>query len=58
MALEAKVKGTLKDLNILWKWDVLCKLVRVDYYNRHPVPENEVFTLNAEDFVRVFGNVD
>lgn len=55
MALQAKVKGTLKELELIWRWETLSKLVRVDLYRRSMVSDTEVFTLTESDFIRVFG---
>lgn len=54
MALEAKIKGTLKELESVWRWDTLCKLVRVDPYKRCMVPVTEIFTITQDDLRRVF----
>lgn len=47
-----KIKGTLNELCNLYPWDKLCTRVGVDYYKRHLVPADEVFEIDAEDFVR------
>ena len=47
--LEVKVKGTIPELSQLWDWQILCKLVHVDYYNRYMVPDDEIFIITHED---------
>jgi hypothetical protein len=50
MSLQIKATGTIKELEVLWEWDVLCQLIHVDYYNKHLVPPNEIFTVTEKDF--------
>lgn len=57
MALEAKLKGTLKELETVWRWDTLCKLVRVDPYKRGMVSDSEIFIITHDDILRVFPGV-
>lgn len=51
MALQLSAKGTLSELEQLWRWEKLCELVHVDYYKRSLVPNDEVFTVTQEDLI-------
>jgi hypothetical protein len=43
-----KITGTLKELDMLFAWEKLCKLINVDYYNRHLVSDDEVFNIELK----------
>lgn len=50
--LEFEAKGTIAELSQLYSWDKLCKLIRVDYYNRSLVSGTEVFTITLKDLIQ------
>ena len=43
-----KITGTLKELDTLFVWEKLCKLINVDYYNRYLVSDDEVFNIELK----------
>lgn len=53
MALSVLIKGTLSELDELYPWHELSQLVRVDYYKKSLVSDDEVFTITEADLVRV-----
>ena len=53
MSLQVLIKGTLPELSELYHWEILCELVRVDFYKRSLVSDNEVFTITEADLQRV-----
>lgn len=50
--LKVKIEGTIAELCELWDWKTVCELIRVDYYKRSLVPEDEQFTVTQEDLQR------
>ena len=52
MALTVHIKGTTNELQQLYSWEQLSKLIQVDYYKMHLVDGDEVFTITEEDLKR------
>lgn len=50
--MKIKITGTKEELNDLYSWAVLAKLIKVDYYKMHLIPGDEVFTITEQDFYR------
>lgn len=53
MSLQVTIKGTLSELSELYRWEVLCDLIHVDFYKRGLIPHDEVFTITEADLLRV-----
>lgn len=53
MALSVLIKGTLRELEELYHWEILSELVRVDFYKKSLVPADEVFKITEADLQRV-----
>lgn len=43
-----KIQGTLKELETIFSWEKLCKLIHVDYYKKYMIPSNEVFNVEIK----------
>lgn len=50
--MKITITGTKEELNDLYPWTVLAKLIKVAYYQMHLVPGDEVFTITEQDFYR------
>jgi hypothetical protein len=50
--MKIHIEGTISELEQLFDWPMLCRLIKVDYYNMHLVPSDEVFVLTEDDFIR------
>ena len=43
-----KITGTLKELETIFHWEKLCKLIHVDYYKKYLVSEDELFNIEIK----------
>lgn len=48
--MEIRIKGTLSELEQLFKWDDLYIILKIDYYMKYLVPDDEIFVLTEQDF--------
>lgn len=51
--LTATITGTLSELFQLWSVEKVCEMLGIDYYKVCMVPSDEVFTITADELVRV-----
>ncbi len=49
--MKVNISGTLPELLSIWNWDILCKMIHVDYYNMHLISPTEVFFLNTQSLI-------
>ncbi len=53
MKISVLIEGTIAELDTMWPWSILSRILNVDYYRKHLIDPNQVHSITAADLQRV-----